>query len=528
LKISSETAERIYDFHVGEFNHSLKPFRMTNIKTLGELKESGYRVRSIKQELRENLINKLRNKETVFSGIWGYEETVIPDLERAILAGHDINLLGLRGQAKTRLARLMVNLLDKYIPVIEGSELNDDPFHPLSRYGKDKISELGDATPISWVHRDERYTEKLATPDVSIADLIGDVDPIKAATLKLPYSDERVIHFGLIPRSNRSIFVINELPDLQARIQVALFNILQEGDIQIRGFKLRLPLDLQFVFTANPEDYTNRGSIVTPLKDRIDSQIITHYPKTLDIGKRITQQEARLKTEQKSITVNEIAKDLIEQIAFEARKSEFIDPKSGVSARLTISAFENLIAAAERRSIINKEKSASIRISDFVGVIPAITGKVELVYEGEQEGPNIVAQNLVGKAIRTQFVNYFPDPDKFRKQKEKSPYKKVGDWFGEGNSIDLLHDMAQTEFEKKIKSIPGLAELIHEFHKGKDGDTKLFLMEFALHGLAEYSLISKHNLTAGLQFKDLLSGMFTLPRPEQDDDEDDIRGGKYN
>ena len=390
----------------------------TSVKTLGELKKTGYRSRTTKEELRENLIKRLRNKETVFEGIWGYEETVIPDLERAILAGHDVNLLGLRGQAKTRLARLMVKLLDEYIPYIEGSELNDDPLEPISRYGRDKVQELGDATPIAWLHRDERYTEKLATPDVSIADLIGDVDPIKAATLKLPYSDERVIHFGLIPRSNRSIFVINELPDLQARIQVALFNILQEGDIQIRGFKLRMPLDIQFVFTANPEDYTNRGSIVTPLKDRIDSQIITHYPKTLDIGTRITQQEARLKEEQRSaVTVNEIAKDLIEQIAFEARKSEYVDAKSGVSARLTISAYENLVAAAERRTIINQEKNTAIRVADFIGVVPAITGKVELVYEGEQEGPGIVAQNLIGKALRTQFLNYFTDPDKFRKQK---------------------------------------------------------------------------------------------------------------
>jgi magnesium chelatase subunit I len=323
--------------------------------------------------------------------------------------------------------------------------------------------------------------------------------------------------------------VINELPDLQARIQVALFNILQEGDIQIRGFKLRLPLDIQFVFTANPEDYTNRGSIVTPLKDRIDSQIITHYPKSLDIGKRITQQEARLKDVQRSIAVHEIAKDLIEQIAFEARKSEYVDAKSGVSARLTISAYENLVAAAERRSIINNEKNVSIRVSDFIGVIPAITGKVELVYEGEQEGPNIVAQNLVGKAIRSQFVKFFPDPDKFRKQKEKSPYKKVADWFGEGNTVDLLHDMPQPEFEKKIRAVPGLGDLTEEFHKGQDAATRLFLMEFALHGLAEYSLISKHNLTAGLQFKDLLSGMFTLPRPEaEDDDEDDDVRGKYN
>jgi magnesium chelatase subunit I len=502
---------------------------MSKPKTLGELRKAGYTTKSIKDELRGNLIYKLKKKEPVFSGIWGYEETVIPDLERAILAGHDINLLGLRGQAKTRLARLMVNLLDEYVPIIKGSELNDDPLQPLSRFGRDTVAELGDNTPIEWLYRDDRYTEKLATPDVSVADLIGDVDPIKAATLKLPYSDERVIHFGLIPRSNRCIFVINELPDLQARIQVSLFNILQEGDIQIRGFKLRLPLDIQFVFTANPEDYTNRGSIVTPLKDRIDSQIITHYPKTLEIGKRITQQEARLKEEQKVITVNEIAKDLVEQIAFEARKSEYVDAKSGVSARLTISAFENLIAAAERRSIINAEKNPSIRISDFVGVVPAITGKVELVYEGEQEGPNIVAQNLIGKAIRTQFVNYFPDPDKFRKQKEKSPYKKISDWFGDGNSVDLLHDMSQSEFEKHLKSVPGLADLINDLHKHQDAGTRIFLMEFALHGLAEFSLISKHHLTAGLQFKDLLSSMFTLPRPghsEDDDDDDEALGGK--
>jgi magnesium chelatase subunit I len=501
-----------------------------NIKTLSDLKKSGFQFKTIKDELRTNLIQKLKNKENVFEGIWGYEETVIPDLERAILAGHDINLLGLRGQAKTRLARLMVNLLDEYIPVIEGSELNDDPLHPISRFGRDKINELGDSTPITWLHRDDRYTEKLATPDVSIADLIGDVDPIKAASLKLPYSDERVIHFGLIPRSHRSIFVINELPDLQARIQVALFNILQEGDIQIRGFKLRLPLDIQFVFTANPEDYTNRGSIVTPLKDRIDSQIITHYPKTMDIGKKITQQEANIREEQKKIISGaEVTKDLVEQIAIEARKSEFVDAKSGVSARLTISAYESLVAAAERRSIINQEKNTVIRISDFVGVIPSITGKVELVYEGQQEGPGIVAQNLVGKAIRTQFLNYFPDPDKFRKQKEKSPYKKITNWFGDGNTVDLLHDLSNTDYEKSLRAVPGLLDLINEFHKGQDASMKLFLMEFALHGLAEYSLISKHNLTAGHQFKDLLSSMFSMPKEGEDEPEDDeaLGGGKY-
>ncbi len=492
------------------------------IKTLAQLKSAGYKFKTIKDELRENLIAKLRKKENVFEGIWGYEETVIPDLERAILAGHDINLLGLRGQAKTRLARLMTNLLDEFIPVIEGSELNDDPLHPISRYGKDKIQDLGDDTPITWLHRNDRYSEKLATPDVSIADLIGDVDPIKAASLKLPYSDDRVIHFGLIPRSHRCLFVINELPDLQARIQVALFNILQEGDIQIRGFKIRLPLDIQFVFTANPEDYTNRGSIVTPLKDRIDSQIITHYPKSMEISKKITQQEALIRQEQKNlVTVPEIAKDLIEQIAFEARKSEFVDAKSGVSARLTISAYENLLAAAERRALLNNEKNTFVRLSDFAGVVPSVTGKVELVYEGQQEGPGIVAYNLVGKAIRTQFLNYFPDPDKFRKQKDKSPYKKISNWFGDGNMIDLLHDMSNVEYEKTLRSVPGLLDLVNEFHKGQDNSLKLFFMEFALHGLAEFSLISKHNLTSGLQFKDLLSSMFSLPKDGDDESEDD-------
>ena len=492
------------------------------ITSLSQLIGAGYKSKTIKEELRSNLIEKLKKKENVFEGIWGYEETVIPDLERAILAGHDINLLGLRGQAKTRLARLMVSLLDEYIPIIAGSELNDDPQNPISRYGKDKIQELGDQTPIGWLHREERYTEKLATPDVSIADLIGDVDPIKAASLKLPYSDERVIHFGLIPRSHRCIFVINELPDLQARIQVALFNILQEGDIQIRGFKLRLPLDLQFVFTANPEDYTNRGSIVTPLKDRIDSQIITHYPKTIAISKKITGQEARIHAEQKrAVTFIELAKDLVEQVAFEARKSEYVDSKSGVSARLTISAYEALVAAAERRTIINQEKNTVIRITDFVGIIPSITGKVELVYEGEQEGPAIVAQNLVGKAIRTQFVNYFPDPDKFRKQKEKSPYKKITAWFGDGNTIDLLSDMTNLEYERNLRSVPGLLELVNEFQKGQEPITKLFMMEFALHGLAEFSLISKQTLGKGLQFKDLMSGMFSLPKEGEDEDHDD-------
>lgn len=495
--------------------------QLTSITTLGELKAAGYQSRSVKDELRDNLIEKLRKKEPTFEGIWGFEDTVIPDVERALLSKHNMNLLGLRGQAKTRIARQMVSLLDEYVPYVSGSELNDDPLNPITRFGIDTITEKGDHTPVSWLHREERYAEKLATPDVSIADLIGDVDPIKAATLKLPYSDERVIHYGLVPRSHRSIFVINELPDLQARIQVALFNILQEGDIQIRGFKLRLPLDIQFVFTANPEDYTNRGSIVTPLKDRIDSQIITHYPKSIEIGKQITTQEADIKEAQKSkVVVNELALDLIEQIAIEARQSEYVDEKSGVSARLTIAAYENLVSSAERRSIINDEKQTFIRVSDFIGVVPAITGKVELVYEGEQEGPGIVAHNLVGKAIRTQFTNYFPKPEDKKKEGRENPYKKITNWFGEGHTIDILNELSNENYEKALTVIPGLQELVKSKHSSKSKHEQLFLMEFALHGLAEYSKLSKSALDVGTRFKDLLSGMFTMPDLDNLDEED--------
>ncbi|HSR17743.1 MAG TPA: hypothetical protein VLM39_06580, partial [Ignavibacteriaceae bacterium] len=382
--------------------------KLNSITTLGQLKATKYKPQSIKDEMRKNLISFLRREENSFNGILGYDETVIPDIQTAILSRHNIILLGLRGQAKTRIARLFINLLDEYIPVIAGTELNDDPLAPLSRIAKDIIAEQGDDTKIEWLHRSERYTEKLATPDVTVADLIGDVDPIKAAALKLPYSDERVIHFGLIPRSHRSIFVINELPDLQARIQVALFNILQENDIQIRGFKVRLPLDIQFIFTANPEDYTNRGAIVTPLKDRIDSQILTHYPKTTEISKQITQQESTLAAEQKcTVKVHALLENLIEQVAFEARQSEYVDSKSGVSARLTISSYENLISTAERRMILNNEANTNARIADLSGIIASITGNIELVDEGEQEGPSQVAHILISKAISAIFQNYF-------------------------------------------------------------------------------------------------------------------------
>lgn len=496
------------------------------IKTLGELKASGYKSRSVKEELRENLIKQLQKKEEGFAGVLGYDETVIPELQTAILSRHNVLLLGLRGQAKTRIARLMVNLLDDYIPYVEGSELFDDPLNPISWYARNEIATKGDATPIGWLNRSERYTEKLATPDVTVADLVGDVDPIKAATLKLTYNDERVIHFGLIPRAHRGIFVINELPDLQARIQVALFNMLQEKDIQIRGFKLRLPLDIQFVFTANPEDYTNRGAIVTPLKDRIESQILTHYPKTIAISKAITFQEARITAEQKAtVEVDGLLKNLIEQIAFEARESEFIDQKSGVSARLTISAYENLVSSAERRMLLNREKHTFVRLADVTGIIPAITGKIELVYEGELEGPIHVANKLIGSAIKTLFAQYFPDPEKVKKKKSVNPYQDVIDWFTAGNKIDIGDNLTMAEYQKLLNHIPGLKTVVKEFHKGLTENQTLLLMEFLLHGLAEYSQLSKNILVGGFSFSDMFGSLFNSSF-EQDDEgleDDDFR-----
>ncbi|MCI5083823.1 MAG: magnesium chelatase [Saprospiraceae bacterium] len=492
---------------------------MNHLKTLGELKASGYQSRPLKEELRDNLIKKLQKGEQVFDGVIGFDDTVLPDIERAILSRHNILLLGLRGQAKTRIARLLINLLDEYMPIIAGSELNDDPFHPISRHGIELVNEKGGDTPIEWVHRSERYVEKLATPDVSVADLIGDVDPIKAATLKLPYSDERVLHFGLVPRSHRSIFVINELPDLQPRIQVSLFNILQEGDIQIRGFKLRLPLDIQFVFTANPEDYTNRGSIITPLKDRIESQILTHYPKTIEISRKITKQEANLaEAQSQSVKVPDLLEILLEQIVFEARDSELIDEKSGVSARLSISAMENLVSTSERRMLINKEKKTVSRITDFWGVVPAITGKVELVYEGEQEGPYFVAINLINSAVKKAFLDHFPNPDKLKKGEEKDPYGTIRAWFSGGNTLDLLNDASDKEFRKSMDEVAGLRKLV-ESHLNLKGEEAYTYMELVLHGLAEFNVVNKEVLESSFSFRDLLANM--LDDDLFDDDEFD-------
>ena len=477
----------------------------TTIKTLKQLKAAGYTSKSIKAELRDNLINNIKKGIPSFTGIHGYENSVIPQLETAILSQHNINLLGLRGQAKTRLARLMIQLLDEYMPIIEGSEINDDPLNPISAFGKEQIAELGENTPITWIHRSDRFYEKLATPDVTISDLIGDIDPIKAANLKLSYSNEKVIHFGMIPRANRCIFVINELPDLQARIQVALFNILEEGDIQIRGFQLRMPLDLQFVFTANPEDYTNRGSIVTPLKDRIGSQILTHYPKTIEIAKTITAQEAKLQhTRVCDIHVPLIVKDLVEQISFEARNSEYVDSKSGISARMSITAYENLLSTAEHRCITSGVTKTTIRFIDVLGMIPAITGKVELVYEGEQEGAAYVAETLINAAAKTLFTSYFPEIKKLKHANDKDPYNDILLWFFEESSFELMDDGTEQEYENALNKITPLNNLISTFAPTTTAKDILFMKEFILWALVAYKKLNKQRISKGFSFRDSL------------------------
>jgi magnesium chelatase subunit I len=476
---------------------------LLHAKTLGDLKEMGYHTRSVKDELRENLINKLNSSEPLFPGIVGYERTVIPQLQHALLSKHDLILLGLRGQGKTKLIRLMGQLLDEYIPIIKGSEIKDDPFNPLSKYGREKVLHEADNTDIEWVHRDERYSEKLATPDVTIADLIGDIDPIKAATRRLTYADENIIHFGLIPRSNRGIFAINELPDLQPRIQVGLLNIMQEKDIQIRGFQVRIPLDVFIVYTANPEDYTNRGNIITPLKDRIDSQIITHYPKSIDVGKTITSQEAWNERGSKvEVHVPDYIKDIIEHISFEARKSEFIDQKSGVSARLTISAMDNLISSAERRAILNHESKTTVRISDVFCTIPSITGKIELVYEGEQEGALSVAHALIGKAINEVFKSMCPHPN--RKSEGDNPYANIMTWFSKGNQVEIYDDMKFDDYLKSLSGIDGLKSVTTKYLKPGNDAELATAMEFILEGLHQNSMLGKDLLDSSRAYSDMI------------------------
>lgn len=479
-------------------------------QTLGELRRSGYRTVSVKEEMRRNLARKLRAGEPVFPGIIGYDDTVLPQIQNAILSRHDFLLLGLRGQAKTRIVRSLVNLLDEYIPVVAGAPLNDDPFHPVSKMARTLVAEAGDDTPIEWLPRERRYHEKLATPDVTIADLIGDVDPIKAMARKLDFSDEEVIHYGIIPRSNRGIFAINELPDLQPRIQVGLLNIMEEKDIQIRGFPVRIPLDISIVYTANPEDYTNRGNIITPLKDRIDAQILTHYPETLEDAVRITSQEAWTQRDGSvDVHVPTFIRELVERTAFEARKSEYVDRNSGVSARMPISLLETLISSAERRALLNGDPAVSVRVIDLFEAIPAITGKIELVYKGEQEGITNVAQFLVGKAIKEAFNRRFvPNYRPGREQKFNFPkFQQIVNWFENGHTLDITTSASEADYLRALNAVESLEALARQEMKTENLRDLGPAMEFLVEGLHQNFLITKTVLGMRVTYTDTVSHM---------------------
>jgi magnesium chelatase subunit I len=510
-----------------------------NPRTLGELKQSGYRSRSVKDELRENLIGRLKKGEDPFPGIHGYRHTVLPMLHNAILARHDIILLGLRGQAKTRLLRSLVALLDERLPAIEGSEVNEDPFAPITAYGRRIVAERGDETPIAWIPRAERYREKLATPDVTIADLIGDIDPIKAATQKRTYSDEEIIHFGIIPRTNRGIFAVNELPDLQPRIQVGLLNILEERDLQIRGFPVRIPLDILLVFSANPEDYTNRGNIITPLKDRISSQILTHYPDDVKTARAITDQEAWVaRTGAPRVDVPEYFKELVEKIAFAARASEFVDQSSGVSARMPISALEILHSNLERRGILQGEQKVFPRLCDLLACLPAITGKVEVVYEGEQQGTEVIAKKLISGPVADLFKEKFPPVDSGRRterarsavneesdepaprarqrfpveeaEKPNPVYREIVEWFAAGNSVDISDESSFPSHFQALEAVPGLRRVAEEHFKPSSREETALAMELVLEGLTQNLKIAREDLDSKISYKEMLK--FNLVR----------------
>jgi len=498
---------------------------MSRPGTLGELKAAGYHPRSVRDELRANVIARLRARQPLFPGIVGYEHTVEPQIVNALLSRHDFILLGLRGQAKTRLLRSLVQFLDEWIPAIDGCPLNSDPFQPLSHHARTLLETRGDATAISWIHRDQRYQEKLATPDVTIADLIGDIDPIKAATLRLDYSDERVIHYGIIPHTNRGIFAINELPDLQPRIQVGLLNILEEKDFQIRGFPVRMPLDILMVFSANPEDYTNRGNIITPLRDRINSQIITHYPQRREDGMAITTQESWTeRSDSIGVTIPSFLRELVEEVAIQARKSEYVDQNSGVSARLPIALIENVVSNAERRGLATGEKQVIARVCDLQQAVSAVSGKVELVLEGEQEGAINVARALLGRGIKSMFAQRFPDAYKPRRGKRSaasemggsaeselatSEYRPVLEWFAAGNHVEIADDMPHAEYAHALGEVKGLAELVVRHMKVSDSE-RAVAMEMVLEGLHQHSMLSRERSDGtATSFKDMLKSMLS-------------------
>jgi magnesium chelatase subunit I len=493
---------------------------MKQPQTIRQLRDTGYKPRTVKMEMRENLIRAMERGETRFPGIVGYDKTALPQIENAILSGHDFILLGLRGQAKTRILRSLGRFLDEWIPAIDGCEINDDPLQPSCPACQCRVAEQGDEVPIRWIPREERYREKLATPDVTIADLIGDIDPIKAANRRLSYSDPEVMHYGIIPRTNRGIFAINELPDLQPRIQVGLLNILEEKDIQIRGFPIRLPLDMQIVFSANPEDYTNRGNIITPLRDRIASQIMTHYPYTIEDAMQVTEQEAWVgRPGGIEVLVPQYIRELIEHVAAQARKSSYVDQSSGVSVRMTIALLENVISNAERRAIRTGERRQAVRICDLQNGIASITGKVELVYEGEQEGAVAVAKHLVGKAVKEVFTKYFPDAYKAKEKNEGAPseYDPIFRWFAQGKRVEISDELSTREFQQRLAQVNGLEELPKRFLPVRDPLEVATAMEFVLEALHQNSILAKERTdTAALAYTDMFSTM--LGKPEEAED----------
>jgi magnesium chelatase subunit I len=445
--------------------------------------EESRRRRSVKDELRENLLRRLEEGGAIFPGIVGYDDTVVPQIVNAVLSRHNFILLGLRGQAKTRIVRGLVDLLDEAMPILAGSEVNDDPFAPISKFGRQLVEERGDDAPVAWVPRSQRYIEKLATPDVTIADIIGDVDPIKAARGGHVLSDELTIHYGLLPRANRGIFAINELPDLAGKIQVGLFNIMQEGDVQIKGFPIRLRLDVALVFTANPEDYTARGKIITPLKDRIGSEIATHYPRTIDLGMAITQQEAWVERGGRPLSLPDFVLETVERIAFAAREDKRVDRRSGVSQRLPISVLENAVSNAERRAVRTREKSVVPRISDLYAALPAITGKLELEYEGELVGADAIARDLIRRAAGDTF-------------EERSGGANVDDivhWFDEGGALKVALDERSDTLLKGLGVVPGLVDLAEALGLAprRDPAVTVAACELILEGLAAARRISR-------------------------------------
>ncbi len=496
------------------FNDKLKmenevKVNKTRPATLGALIKSGWKSKTVKDELRHNLIEKIKSSQKTFPGIIGYDRTVIPQIQNAILSKHNFILLGLRGQAKSRIIRQLYSLLDEYIPVIPGTQLNEDPLNPISPLGIKIVQDEGEDMPISWLSREVRFQEKLATPDVSIADLIGDIDPIKAAREKLDISNEEVIHWGIIPRTNRGIFAINELPDLQPRIQVGLLNILEENDIQVRGFPLNVPLDMLLVFTANPEDYTNRGNIITPLKDRIDSQIVTHYPRSLEDARQITDEE--VKHDNKSVPIPDLLRNILEDITFEARESEYVDQSSGVSARVSISAYENFISNIERRAIQNQDNDLYPRICDLYATIPAISGKIELVYEGEQEGSTVIAHNLIAQSINKHFLKFFPKPLKDKPNPDMAPpdnpYEAVLDYFSSRKKLEISDEMDFETYKNHLNVIPGLKEIVIRYLKTKDDRELLLGMEFVLEGLHHNNIIAREIEDTTFRYGDIFSDM---------------------